>query len=82
MPGSIGHSPSHGLRHDSPLSEGAKRQYFIVSPYNAALGVFPPLIFSTLIIRVLILYPSLKKMQEVRQKVLGIFTILWYAYAV
>ena len=76
------HSPSHGLRHDSPLSEGAKRQYFIVSPHNAALGAFPPLIFSTLIIRVLILYPSLKKMQEVRQKVLGIFTILWYAYAV
>ena len=32
MPGSIGHSPSHGLCHDSPLSEGAKGRCYILVP--------------------------------------------------
>ena len=31
-PGSIGHSPSHALQRDSPLSEGAKRLCYIVVP--------------------------------------------------
>ena len=43
MPGSIGHSPSHALQRDCPLSEGAKASVEFYTQNRRGESLLPPI---------------------------------------